>query len=290
MGGSDFSISVVIPTHDLANRGSGLKEAVGSVLSQSRLPDEIIVIKGGDDTLTPKALSGSNSVKIRVIDSGSFGPSAARNRGILKAGGDYIAFLDDDDLWHPNKLDIQMDYLEKNPEVRMVSSTMVPVGSEIKIKRGPWISGDLFCDLYMKSIVPTPTVVVKREVFDEVGMFNEKIMRAEDYDLWLRISRSYPTAHLKSPLGWVGRGVGRLSDDKIDLRKNSIRLLKEYYDPERIPRRKYRKRMSELEIYLGREYIKIGKIKEGREHFIKALSLNPLSPRSYRYLLGSLFR
>ena len=142
----------------------------------------------------------------------------------------------------------------------------------------------------MKSIVPTPTVVVKREVFNKVGMFNEKIMRAEDYDLWLRISRSYPTAHLKSPLGRVGRGAGRLSDDKIDLRKNSIRLLEEYYDPERIPRRKYRKRMSELEIYLGREYIKIGKIKEGRAHFMKAVRLNPLSPRPCRYLLGSVFR
>jgi glycosyltransferase involved in cell wall biosynthesis len=290
MGGSGLSISVVIPTHDFKNRGDGLKKAVKSVLSQSRLPDEIIVVQGGDDRLTPKVLSGSNSVIIRVIDSGSFGPSAARNRGILKAEGDYIAFLDDDDLWHPNKLEIQMDYLEKHPEVRMVSSTMVPVGREIKIKRGPWISGDLFCDLYMKSLVPTPTVVVKREVFDRVGMFNEKIMRAEDYDLWLRISRSYPTAHLKSPLVWVGRGVGRLSDDKIDLRKNSIRLLEEYYDPSKIPGRKYRKRVSELEIYLGREYIKAGNIKEGREHFVKAVRLNPLSPRPYRYLLGSVFR
>lgn len=288
--GLNLSISVVIPTHDVKNRGDALKEAVGSVLSQSRLPDEIIVVKGENDNLTPKGLSESNSVKIRVVDTEKFGPSAARNMGILSAGGDYIAFLDDDDLWHPKKLEIQMDYLENNPEVCMVSSTMVPIGRDIRIRRGPWISGDLFRELYMKSIVPTPTVVVKMEVFDKVEMFNEKIMRAEDYDLWLRISRSYPTAHLKSPLGWVGRGVGRLSDDKIDLRKNSIRLLKEYYDPGRISGWNYKKRMSELEIYLGREYIKKGEIKEGRGHFMTAVRFNPLSIRPYRYLVGSVFK
>jgi len=286
-----MSISVVIPTHDVVKRGDSLKEAVESVMSQSRLPEEIIVVNGGNEKLTPRELAESSSVKIRVVGSARHGPSAARNRGISEAGGDcdYIAFLDDDDLWHPEKLEIQMDYLEKNPEILMVSSTMVPVGGNINIKRGPWISGDLFGLLYMKSIVPTPTVVVKREVFDSVGFFNEEMMRAEDYDLWLRIARSFPTAHLKSPLGWVGRGAGRLSDDKIDLRKNSIRLLKEYYDPKRISRWKYRKRMSELEIYLGREYVKIGDVKKGREHFMKALRLRPFSLRPYRYLLGSVF-
>ncbi|MBN1571739.1 MAG: glycosyltransferase family 2 protein [Deltaproteobacteria bacterium] len=284
------SISVVIPTHDVKKRGDSLKEAVGSVLSQSRLPDEIIVVNGGDDRLTLKGIAGSDLIMIRVVSSNRHGPSAARNRGILEAKGDYIAFLDDDDLWHPEKLEIQMDYLEKNPEIWMVSSTMVPMGGDIRIKGGRWISGDLFGVLYMKSIVPTPTVVVKREVFDRVGFFNEEMMRAEDYDLWLRITRFFPTAHLKSPLGWVGRGAGRLSDDKVDLRKNSIRLLEKYYDPKRISKGKYRKRMSELEIYLGREYMKIGDLKEGRSHFVKAVRFRPLSLRPYRYLLGSVLR
>ncbi len=281
------SVSVIIPT---LNRLEALREAVESVLSQSCLPNEIIVVNSGKDKLTSNMFSDTNTVKIEVLDVESLGPSAARNRGIYRANGDYIAFLDDDDLWHSEKLKIQMEYLEQHPEIYMVSSRMISIGGDIKVKKGPWISGDLFCELYMKSLIPTPTVVAKKEVFDEVGVFNEKIMRAEDYDLWLRITRSFLTAHLKAPLGWVGRGAGRLSDDKIDLRNNSIRILKEYYDPERISRRKYKKRMSELEIYLGREYVKIGEMEKGKEHFVSAVRVNPLSRRPYRYLLRYLIR
>ncbi len=144
--------------------------------------------------------------------------------------------------------------------------------------------------LFLKSFIHTSTVVIKRNVFDKIGRFNEHYLRAEDYDLWLRISRIFSLAHIKSPLAWIRKCETRLSNDKIDLRKSAIKVIQENYDSEKISPRKLNRRISGIEISLGRRYIKAGNKEEGKKHFSSAIKRYPYSIRPYRYLLSAIIK
>ena len=279
------SVSVVIPTHD---RPAMLREAIRSVLAQTFVPSEIIVVT--DDPLGETEAVVREFGGVVLVRSPAPGPSAARNKGIELSRGMYVAFLDDDDLWHPEKLAVQMEFLGRHPEAAMVSSRIVPFGEEIRIRRGPWVTGDLFGRLFMESFVSTPSVVVRRDVFEVVGGFDTRYLRAEDYDLWLRIADAFVTAHLKAPLAWFRKSPSRLSEDKIDLRRNAIQVLRERRNPAKVTQRRFNRRMSDLLVYLGREELKTGDIAEGRQHFIEALRLTPVRLRPLRYLIGTVFK
>ena len=279
-------VSVVIPTY---NRRGMVQDAIDSVFSQTYRPLELIVVDSGSNDGTKEAVLGLDKGVI-YLESKTKGPSSARNMGISSATGDYIAFLDDDDLWHPEKIEIQIEFLKRHPDVAMVSSDTVSQDEDITPKNEPWIFGDLYPRLFMESFVSTPTVVVRRDVVEEVGGFNEKYIRAEDYDLWLKIAKVFPIAHLKAPLVLVRKSPNRLSGDKIDLRITAKKILEGHYDPERISERKFKKRMSDLNIYLGREYMKAGEREKGVECFRSAIKLTPLRLRALRYRLRALFR
>ena len=280
------TISVIIPTF---NRKDTLKDAIKSVFAQTLLPDEVIIVDCGSKDGTSKAVYDYNE-PIKFLQTKISGASAQRNVGIFSAKGSYIAFLDDDDIWHPEKLKIQMGFLEQHPEISMISAGNIRIGCDIKIGRPKWILGDLYMKLFMESFIHTSTVVIKKEVFDKVGCFNEQYLRAEDYDLWLRISRIFSLAHIKSPLAWIRKSETRLSNDKIDLRNTAMKVLKKQYDPNKIPKRKYKKRISDLEIFMGRRYIKAGKKEEGKKHYLSAIRSCPFSIRPYRYFLSALIK
>ncbi|MCK5268983.1 MAG: hypothetical protein KAR07_12455, partial [Spirochaetes bacterium] len=172
----------------------------------------------------------------------------------------------------------------------MASSENVRIKHKIKIKKSNWFFGDLYMKLFMKSFIHTSTVVIKKDVFDKVGGFNENYKRAEDYDMWLRISRSFPLAHTKTPLTWIRKSKNRLSNDKIDLRNSAIKVIKENYDPEKIPKKKLNKRISDIEISLGRRYVKAGNKEEGKNQFLSAIKRYPYRIRPYRYLLSTIIK
>jgi glycosyltransferase involved in cell wall biosynthesis len=266
-----------------------LIEAIKSVFAQTRLPNEVIVVDCGSKDGTKKAVYDYND-GIILLESNVPGASAQRNIGISHAKGDYIAFLDDDDVWHPDKLKIQMEFLEDHPEIAMASSENIHMGYTIRIHRLKWIHGDLYIKLFMESFIHTSTVVIRKDVLNKIGGFNEDYKRAEDYDLWLKISFSFPIAHAKTPLTWIRKSETCLSSDKIDLRKTAIKVLRENYDPKKIPKRKFGKRISDLEIYLGRNYVKDGNKEEGKRQFISAIKRYPFRTRPYRYLLGTLLK
>jgi len=280
------TISVIIPTF---NRKDMLLEAIKSVFSQTLLPDEVIIVDCESKDGTKDAVLGY-SQKVIFLETQTPGASTQRNIGISQAKGDYIAFLDDDDIWHPDKLKIQMKFLETHPEIAMISSENIPMGCKMKIDRPKWIYGDLYMKLFLKSFIQTSTVITKMNVFNKIGMFNENYMRAEDYDLWLRISHSFPIAHTKTPLTWVRKSATRLSNDKIDLRNTAMKVLKERYDPDKIPKRKYEKRISDIDISLGRRYIKAGNKEKGIKQFLSAIKRYPYSIRPYRYLLSAIIK
>jgi len=194
-------VSVIIPTY---NRAHFLAEAINSVLEQTYKNYEIIVIDDGSTDGTSEIVKQFGN-KIRYFYQENRGPSAARNTGIKNAIGDLVAFIDSDDVWLPEKLSLQVKLFDMNHRVGMVSSAFFSCDSNLNVNRV--IKDDRLTNkkyilkkLFIRNIFPTPTVLVKRECFEKVGLFNESYGFAEDWEMWVRIGLEYDLAYVKTPL------------------------------------------------------------------------------------------
>ena len=193
------TVSVIIPTY---NRSWILAEAVESVLAQDHPDFEVIVVDDGSTDHTDRVLE-KYAAAIRVIKQSNQGVSAARNRGIEVSGGDLIAFLDSDDLWLPEKLTAQVTFFRHHPDA-MICQT-----EEIWIRNGQRVnpkhrhrkpSGMIFEPSLALCLVSPSAVMIKRELFAKVGLFDESMPACEDYDMWLRISCDTPVFLIDSAL------------------------------------------------------------------------------------------
>ncbi len=194
-----MKISVVIPTY---NRATLVRRAIDSVLAQTRQADEIIVVDDGSHDDTAKVLQ-SYADKISLIVQDNLGVSAARNRGIKAATSEWIAFLDSDDIWYPQKLAQQIAWHQSHPDILWSHTAEIWLrnGREIRQKRhhakpeGACFKENLsFC-----KIAPS-SVIVHRSLFEKVGTFDEILPVCEDYDLWLRFLRHFPIGLVYEPL------------------------------------------------------------------------------------------
>jgi len=192
-------VTVIIPTY---NRGWILKEAIDSVLSQDFEDFELIVVDDGSTDNTRDILDGY-ARDIIVLRQDNRGVSAARNAGIASASGQLIAFLDSDDLWLPGKLSRQVDFFNSNPEALICQTEELWVRNGILVNpknRHKKFSGMIFEHSLPLCIVSPSAVMLKRGLFDKIGVFDENLTACEDYDLWLRISCRYPVYLIDTPL------------------------------------------------------------------------------------------
>ncbi len=186
-----MSISVIIPSF---NRSDLLARAMGSVLAQTRLPDELLIIDDGSDDDTRNIvleITRKAPLPVRYLYQDNRGAAAARNLGIKQAGGDILCFLDSDDWWDKKKIEIQEKSLQLEPEI-LISHTgerWFRNGKQVnqKKKHTPG-SGFIFSRCLEMCVVGMSTVMVRRELFDRYGLFDEDLVCCEDYDLWLRVS------------------------------------------------------------------------------------------------------
>jgi glycosyltransferase involved in cell wall biosynthesis len=184
-------ISVIIPTY---NRCWILKEAIDSVLSQEYTDFEIIVVDDGSNDATAALLSTYGD-QITTIYQGNSGVSAARNAGILMAKGKYVAFLDSDDMWLPEKLSCQVDFFQSHAEAVICQTDEIWIRNGVRVNpknRHKKPSGMIFEPSLQLCLVSPSAVMIKKSLFDAVGLFNEAFPACEDYDLWLRIGLYYP--------------------------------------------------------------------------------------------------
>lgn len=192
-------VSVIIPTY---NRAVFLKEALESVFSQRNVEIEVIVVDDGslDET---SAVIESYGRSVNYIYQPNAGVSAARNRGIEIARGRWLAFLDSDDFWLPDKLEIQLDWLERRPDIKICQTEELWIRNgrrhnPKKYHKKP--SGHSFAVLLDRCLVSPSAVMIHRGLFREVGLFDETLPACEDYDLWLRIGCRYPIGLVDRPL------------------------------------------------------------------------------------------
>jgi hypothetical protein len=192
-------VSVVIPTY---NRSTLVREAIVSALTQEDVAPEVIVVNDGSSDDTTSLLKSFGSA-IRAISQPHGGVSAARNTGIRAAGEEWLAFLDSDDLWLPQKLRMQLAFLRGHPEFKICQTeeTWIRNGRKLNPKKyHQKPQGYCFPLLLERCLISPSAVIIHRELFSEVGFFDESLPACEDFDLWLRIGYRYPLGLLEQPL------------------------------------------------------------------------------------------
>ena len=189
---SDCDVSVIVPAYQSAVT---IGRAIESVLRQTCRPRELIIIDDGSTDATEKAidhaLADPGEINVIRLQQPNKGAAAARNLGIGRASGKYLAFLDADDEWHPDKLQQSMSSIVSD-NLTMVShnywlerdgkTDWIDCAARFKEHPDPWIG------LYRKGYVATSTVVVERAIVNQAGGFDETLLNAHDFDLWLRIT------------------------------------------------------------------------------------------------------
>jgi glycosyltransferase involved in cell wall biosynthesis len=192
-------VSVIIPTY---NRGWIVRDAIDSVLGQTYADVELIVVDDGSTDRTPEILD-SYGDRLRVTRQANQGVSAARNRGIGGSSGTLIALLDSDDIWLPKKLAVQVDFFKRNPAALICQTEEIWIRNGLRVnpgKRHRKHSGMIFEPSLELCLVSPSAVMVRRELFEEVGLFDESLPACEDYDLWLRVGCRFPVHLIDKPL------------------------------------------------------------------------------------------
>jgi glycosyltransferase involved in cell wall biosynthesis len=208
-------ISVVIPTY---NRAGVLRRAIESVLSQTHGEYEIIVIDDGSTDSTDALLKERYS-DVRHLTIQHSGVSRARNRGILAADGEWVAFLDSDDYWLPQKLERQVNFLHTHPQYLVCHTNEIWIKNGVRINQGKKhrkYTGWFFTPSLHLCLISPSSVMIHKSVFETCGMFDEQFAFVEDYDLWLRITSRYPVGYVDERLVIKTGGHSDQLSEKID--------------------------------------------------------------------------
>ena len=184
-------ISIIIPVY---NGEKTIKETIQSVLGQTFADFELIVINDGSQDSTLEVVSSISEPRLKVFSYPNAGVSASRNRGIAQAKGEYISFIDADDLWTPDKLETQLTALQAHPEAAVAYSWTDWIDESGEFLRpGSHITnnGDVYAKLLFRDFVGSGSnPLIRTQALEEVGGFNESLTPAADWDMWLRLAAS----------------------------------------------------------------------------------------------------
>lgn len=230
-------ISVVIPTH---NRREGLKASLQSLYEQTCLPDEIIVIDDGSSSAVNSSIFSIFPEEVKCVllrNEIPKGGNNARNQGVMAAGGEYIAFLDDDDQFKPNKIEVLQAEITANPTVDIFyhPAHIHMLNEGVSYFAKPYVFAekeDVFRTLLTQNkIGGTPMVAVRRKVLLSVGLFDENMPSLQDYELWLRLAKNNHTFKLiNQPLTDYYYTTKKSSVSKsVDVNRQSIGLIERKY-------------------------------------------------------------
>lgn len=287
-------VSVVIAAYN-ASRWIG--ETLQSVLAQDFTDFEVIVVDDGstDDTTAVVANFGE---RVRCIQKLNGGTSSARNVGIRAARGEYIAFVDADDLWAKEKLRLQMDFLIRTRLAWVYSDALAfddESGKSLfrfgKIVRQ--YDGDVLEALLLGDFIPSPTPIIRRSVFEHVGYFyvSKSLGFAEDWNMWLEIAARYPVGLVPRPLAYYR--VHSMSKtghvDPLVRLQHYMTIIEEMVakEPARLSHLKNRA-WANCYIRVGRELARKGNLQKARQLFRHAVQLSPNHVEAYLDWVGCL--
>lgn len=224
-------VSVIVPSYNMAGF---LPQAVQSALAQSYTNLEVLIVDDGSTDNTSEVVRlWEGDARVRVHRQVNGGLSNARNQGIAHTRGPFIALLDADDTWVPDKLSRQMELFAGRPEVGVVYSGYQrmdregrPLPTEPTPMHRGWVSGALL----IENFVPAASAVVRRECFERCGGFDETLRTGEDYDMWLRLSAHYPFDFIAEPAIRYRIWGGQMSTDYRARYETGIRTMQRFLD------------------------------------------------------------
>lgn len=289
-------VSVIIPTF---NGARFINETIESALAQTYDNYEVIVIDDGstDDTVARVERFGN---RIRFLQKDNGGPASARNYGIERAHGSLIALLDHDDLWLPERLALQVDFLEQHPEVALVyaDAYLLETGNANSARTcfeiDPPQRGMVFDKLLARNFIPNLTVLVRRTIFDEFGLFDASgnILTSDDYHKWLQVTLHYPIDYIAQPLGSFRRHGHNFSNDMAAIVRAAMHSMEDIftrYPEQTAPHAGLRRQVeADLHYRLARWHQQQGRHGAARLAAKTALAANPVFWRAglaYAYSL-----
>ncbi|MCR4291139.1 MAG: glycosyltransferase family 2 protein [Candidatus Scalindua sp.] len=280
------TVSVIIHTY---NNKKFIAETVESVLNQTYMDYEIIVVDDGSvDGTCDALLPYMHGIRYHYKENG--GIASAKNTGISLSQTEFVAFLDHDDLWAPDKLQLQMECFNENPQVGLVYAkyTSFRDGKELRTKPVKGYSGWIFKELLSKSFIQTSTVIVKRECLNAVGPYDESFSLGDEYDMFLRISKRFQC-------GFVDKGLTRYRVHDTNASKNDFlfdnenlgvykKIYNNFTDLDGEEKKILRKRIARYSMKVAEGLYSQGKLEESKQYQKEANNYLPF----YKRLTGNL--
>jgi glycosyltransferase involved in cell wall biosynthesis len=270
-------VSVIVPAF---NRSDLTVRTIKSILDQRYENIEVLVVDDGstDDTAKKLEQFGSSIIYLYKINGGA---CSARNLGIKNATGDYLAFIDCDDIYYDDKVSKCVEYLEKRPSFGFVQTAIHLIDDDDKVvgsfsPSSKMATGWIAEKLILGDFISNPTVIARKECFDNVGLFDESIFMPADWDMWLRMAEKYQAGYINEPLSGYritnGYTIAHLQTNL----KEEIYVLEKTFKRGKIKISRNLKRKSYANMYyrIGKLYGAGGDIKKSHDFFQKAIKLD----------------
>ena len=275
-------VSVIVPVY---NRAAAVRAAAASVLGQTYRDFELILVDDGSTDgsgAVADELAAAHPSLARAVHQPNAGAAAARNRGIALSRGEYICFLDSDDEWLPEKLAVQVESMDRHPEVALSYVWALIVDSQgstlgqMASKAGRNTYRKLF---YLNPIAPTSGTMVRAGVLREVGVFDTDLRTREDLDLWLRIAARFGVAEVPKILVRWRSGEGSLSRDLIQCEEDHFRVLRRAIERDREKGgtvwRREKRVLAHANLRYAHAYLRAGDYARFRDRFRTMLRTSP---------------
>ena len=271
-------VSIIIPTY---NREEFITETIKSVLNQTYKDFEIIVVDDGSTDNTKQKLELFKS-KIKLIEQKNSERAIARNNGVKNSSGEYIAFLDSDDLWIKNKLENQVNFLDEKKDFILTYGQSLRInehGKSIKTAKRQiqGYSGNVFEELLFRNFIVSATPLIRREQFERTTGFQTKYVPYEDWEFWIRLSLLGKFYFFNKPFSYYrihkSQSVKLVNAKKIE--EVTLSLLLDSYNLKSIPSKVKNKSLGLANLKFCYWYILANDLEQAKEKLIKAKEINP---------------
>lgn len=255
-------VSVIIPAY---NPGELIRETINSVISQTYSDLEIVIVDDGSTDNTPEVIRSINDSRIRYHRQPNTGlPAQVRNKGVALSRGGLIAFLDHDDVWMPEKLEMQIAVIEDKRDIALICTNAFYMYDGKKTDK-PLLrgikSGYLKAEIFVpRNAVIQSSILVTRSGFDRIGGLNESpdFFAIEDYDFWLRVCGRYPCYYVDKPAVYYRKITDSASGKEVQVLKRSLQHYNKYFSSYEFPKRVDQARLFEILKILYSRYFFMG--------------------------------
>ena len=284
------SFSVIIPAY---NAEHYVREAIDSALSQTHMPVEILVVDDGSTDETPEIVRSYDST-VQLIQQENQGPGAARNRGAKVAFGDWLAFLDADDVWEPSKLEKQSATIQHSTGIVYCDRINMGQLGGLSTRQSDGVklhAGRIYDQLLLEgNFITLSSACIERKFFNDLGGFDPtpEVAGVEDWELWLRASKLRDTALVQTPLVRYRCHVNGISKNVQKMfRAQETVLDRVLVDAPRSTRRDARSRSAMISAWFS---LNSGQYADAAQLYGRALCMAPLNIEAWKGIVKSLIR